>query len=135
MAYPTFNGTALVTEGQRCGIGSAQARVHVEALPGVNGVYAQLHGYGGRQIAVSGLIVETAATAAAALAAVMSTFRSREAMIDGDTVADFVGTDGHTYSNCLLQSYTHGGTQVAKVGANTYEAYLPIQAQLLQLTP
>ncbi len=135
MATPTFNSIDLTTDAERNTIGSSQVRAYIETMPGVNGVFAQAHGTGGRAISVSGLIKVTGkATAADAVADVMTLFATGEALVDGSTVATFVSTDGTSYNYCLMQSYTHGPVQVSSEGA-TYRAYLPVLAQLVQLQP
>jgi len=135
MANPTFNGTALTTQAARNQIGCRQVRAQTETLPGVNGLFVQPHGFAGRPIVVTGLLAATAASAALARNAVMDAFRAREQLADGEIVAAFVGTDGCTYANCLLQSYTHAAVQVSRQGPDSFAAYLPVAARLLQLTP
>jgi hypothetical protein len=135
MANPTFNGAALTSDAARNQIGSRQVRANTETLPGVDGLFVQPHGFAGRPISVTGLLAATGVSAALARTAVMDAFRTREQLADGATVAAFVGTDGCTYSNCLLQSYTHAAIQVSQQGAGNFAAYLPVAARLLQLTP
>lgn len=135
MADPTFNGAALTTAAGRNRIGSREVRVYTETLPGVNGLFAQTHGYGGREIEVTGLLTGSAAAAALAVAAVMDAFRQRERLADGATVAAFTGTDGWAYANCLLTAYEHGRVRIAHNAPGSYTAYLPIRARLKQLTP
>ena len=135
MANPTFSSTALTSEAAHCRIGSRRPRAYVQTLPGVNGLFVQTHGHGGRDLIVAGLLTGSGATPAAARNSAMAAFRQREALADGLTIATCTGTDGADYDNCLLQSYTHGKVRISRVAAANYVAYLPVRAQLLQLTP
>ena len=55
MANPTFNGTDLTDKAAQNAIGVRQVRSFFETLPSANGMYAQLHGTGGRPIVATGL--------------------------------------------------------------------------------
>jgi len=136
MANPTFDSTALTSHAAHCRIGPPQARAYMGMLPGVNGAYAQLHGQGARFIFVTG-VGESAAksTAALALDDLMDTVRTLQDLCDGNTVAAFVGSDGTSYSNCMLQTYNHGRVQMTMPTTTTYQALCPVSAQLIQLTP
>jgi len=135
MANPTFSNTALTSEAAHCQIGSRRGRAYVETLPGVDGLFVQTCGYGGRDLLVTGLLTGTGYSPVTARNNVMTAFRQREALADGRTIATCTGTDGNDYDNCLLQSYTHGRVSISRVAAANYIAQVHVRAQLLQLTP
>ncbi|NLF32502.1 MAG: hypothetical protein GX591_16625 [Planctomycetes bacterium] len=134
MAEPMFDGVILTTDAGRTILGCRRSRAYVETMPGVNGAYVQACGYGPRPLAAEGLLAAQGSTAASARGAVMELFRQRERLADGSTLATFAGTDGHLYANCLLQRYAHGPLRIAR-GGGTFTAYLPVRADLLQVTP
>ena len=135
MADPTFNGVALVTRAARTTLGSRQVRMTTETMPGVDGVFVQPLGSGGRKIEVAGLLTATAATSDYARRDVLAEYAEREALADGRTVADFADADQVEYANCLVAGCAHGALRVVRQAANVYTAYLPVTVQLLQLTP
>ncbi len=135
MADPKFNGVTLTSEASSNRIGSPQTRVYTETMPGLNGLFAQPHGIGGRDIEVEGLLTGFGAAAALARNAALAACRQRQQLADGATVATFTGVDGCAYSNCLLIQYAHGPVRVARLGSGSYAAYLPVRARLRQLTP
>jgi len=134
MAEPRFDGITLTSDAGRVFIGCRGNRTYTETMPGVNGAFVQTCGYGSRPLSAEGLLAVQSTTAAGARAAVMELFRQRERLADGATLATFVGTDGHTYANCLLQHYAHGTLRIAPAG-EAFIAYLPVRAALLQVTP
>ena len=135
MANPTFDSTDLATRAGRCAIGSRRTRAYAETMPGVDGLYVQTHGHGGRAIGVTGMLSVVGTTPGMAHNGVMREFRIVEALADGRTVATLIGTGGHEYTNCLRQSYTHDAVRISSAGATSCTAYLPVRAQLLQWTP
>jgi hypothetical protein len=135
MPDPTFNGADLATEAAHTRVESRRPRAYIETMPGVNGAFVQMAGYGRRDIAIEGLLTAQGASAALARNAVMNAFRQREQLADGATVATFTGTDGCDYPNCILQRYSHGRVRIARTTASVYTAYLAVHAALTQLTP
>ena len=136
MSNPTFDSTDLTTKAPHCRIGTPQARAYTETMPGVNGMFAQLHGQGGRRIMVTGILIGDAqATAALALEDLMDEIRTLQDMADGATVEDFDGTDGEPYENCLLMGYNYARIHMTMPTTTTYQAMTRISADLINLTP
>ena len=135
MAQPTFNGTALTTAAAIDQPGVPQPRVYTETMPGVDGEYAQPHGRGARMISVSGVLEANGDTAAAAHTALKTAVRSRMDLADGQTVATYIGTDGHNYTNCILISYEMAGPAAVWDAGATWTAQCRVTALLRQLTP
>jgi hypothetical protein len=134
MANPSFNATDLTTDAAHNRIGSRQVRSYDETLPGANGLYTQMHGTGGRGIQVAGILSAAGASASAARDALFTAFRAKEALCDGATIGDYIGTDGDTYEYCRIQSYTHGAVTVS-VQDSSYKAYTRVSATIIQLVP
>lgn len=137
MSTPTFNGTELTSAAEHEIIGGPEVRYHAEAMPGLDGRFVQTHGTGGQTIIVRGLLKSTSAQATAALAhsTVKTLLRTKQGLADGSTVASYVGTDGTTYTNCMVLSYEPAGTvQIVKGGSN-YRGYIRVEARILHLTP
>lgn len=141
MAIPTFNGTALFSAGARDMPEAPQPRYVAEALPGVNGLFAQLHGCGGRRTVATGLLSSTVqggsqVDAASAHRALKEAIRERQDLGGGSTLADYVGTDGRTYSPCLLLSYEAvDRPRIIRTDSGAYNAVVSARAVLLELDP
>lgn len=137
MANPTFNSTSLTSAAPQEFIGAIDARVVTETLPDVDGMFAQLHGQGARDISVRGMLKSSSQTTAAlAVSTLKTTLRTNQALADGVTVASYVGEDGNTYTNCILMSYEMAGAiQVSRTSATSFFGYLSIIARIRQLAP
>ena len=135
MATPTFDGNNLTSSAERDSATTPNVRLAMEVVPGVNGEYAHAHGFGGRNIFVQGMKQSTAkASGALAMAELKASIRTLQSLADGGTPANYVGTDGHTYQNCLLISYEPvGDIQVSPIDGGTCVAFVPIRAQVRQL--
>jgi len=135
MSIPTFNSTALVSGAARDLPGSPEVRLHAEALPGVNGRYVQRHGSGARKIIVRGVLEASGANPAVAHQNLKTSLRAKQDLADGNTLASYVGTDGQTYTNCMLTEYRAAGdVQVSPAGSG-HRALVFVEATILQLTP
>ena len=136
MANPSFNSIDLTTDAPHNAIGPRQVRVFDETIPGANGMFRQGHGTGGRPIAVAGRISATGNTATLAMQAAYTLFRAKEStLLTGTAIADYVGTDGNTYTSCGMQSYRPAGPVEIATDPAGFKAYLPITATLRQLVP
>lgn len=136
MANPRFAGVELVSAAGQETVGPPQVRARTETMPGVDGLFVQPHGVGGRTIAVHGVLEAAAATAAGAHAALQAALRARQTLCDGRTVAGYVGPDGATYGNCLVLEYEpEGFSHVESNGDGTFTARAFIKAALRQLVP
>jgi len=127
MANPTFDGTALTTDGAQQRSGTPRNRSYTGSLPGVEGEFVQESPLGGRMIVVSGLYKSTGATRAAAISALRTALEAVQAKIG--LVKTYVGTASRTYTNCLLVDFTAGRTQVYGL-ADPFTAICRVQAQL-----
>lgn len=135
MAEATFAGVDLATHGMRSEMRSPEVRSYREFLPGVDGAFVQSHGRGARTMAITGWLRGTGLSAPAALAQVMEKYEQAAALADGRTVGIVESTDGRELENCMLQSYHHGLARTERVGANNYAVWLPVEAEVLKLTP
>ncbi len=135
MAIPTFDNQPLFSKAAADAPGSISARVQLETMPGVDGQFLQGHGTGGRQIVATGWLEAAGATPAAAHAALKSALRARQSLVDGQTVATYVGTDSHGYDHCLLLSYEPQDRARTSAGGGSYRAVVPVEAVLRQLVP
>ena len=135
MSIPKFNSTNLVSRAGRDLPGSPQVRVRAETLPGVDGQFVQMHGIGGREIVVRGVLEATGVTAAAAHQALKTALRAKQAPANGRTVASYVGADGSTYANCVLTAYDPAGQVQISPAESGFQAVVFIEAKILQLTP
>ena len=134
MAIPTFAGTALVSAAAQEVLGPPDVRLHMETMPGVDGLYVQGHGVGGRKIAVVGVLAETSTTAALAHEDLKAALRMKQSLCDGRTVASYVGTDGAAYPNCLVIDYQpKGASHVEDNGDGTFTARVFVNTTLQQL--
>ncbi len=133
MSNPQFNGTELVTRAGRDLPGGVAARYYAETMPGVDGLFVQTHGTAGRRIAVRGILQASGETPSAAHQALKTLLRARQALADGRTVASYVGSDGHSYSNCMLVSYEPAGEVVVSSAGPLYTATMLVAAVVLQL--
>ncbi len=135
MAIPTFNGESLFSRAAADFPGAISVRTYAETLPGVDGEFVQPHGTGARQITATGWLEAAGETPAAAHQALKAAVRARQALADGQTVATYVGTDGHSYENCILISYEPQDRAQASAGGGSYRALAPIEAVLRQVVP
>ena len=135
MPTPTFNGTGLITRAPRDFPGSPELRLRAESLPGVDGQYVQPHGVAGRRIVVRGLLQATAASAQEAHAGLKSILRAKQGLADGATVATYVGTDGREYPNCIVNSVEPTGEATVSPDDEEYQAFLPVEIHIVQVTP
>jgi len=135
MPTPTFNGSALCTAGARDAPGGPEPRIHAETMPGLDGRFVQPHGRGARRIAVRGVLQAAGSTPAAAHQNLKAALRARQALVDGATVATYVGTDGHSYAHCMLTAYEPAGEASISPAGPPYTATLPVTATVAQLTP
>jgi len=135
MAIPTFNGTSLFSKAAADLPGKVAVRLHTETMPGVDGEFVQLHGTGARQITATGWLAGAGATPAAAHQALKDAIRTKHALADGQTVASYVGTDGHSYKNCVLVSYEPQDEAQTSAGDGSYSAVVPIEVTLRQVVP
>jgi hypothetical protein len=134
MSLPTFDDTALFDEAARDRPGPVEARIETQHMPGVDGQFAVCHGQSGRQIEAGGRLAATGSTPAEAHQALKAALRTRQLLADGQTVADYVGTDASTYPNCLLQSYEMTGpVEISRLSESTVLAGAPCRAILRQL--
>jgi len=128
MANPTFDGTALTTAGAKLKIGSPQSRTAMGALVGVAGVYVQENPLGPRQLTLTGQLTQTAVSDAAADKAIKAAIHAIQAL--AGLSKTFVSKDGHTYTDCVLEGYWHGGIQVSNNRATCM-----VQAMLTHTVP
>ena len=136
MANPTFDSTALTTNSARSIVGCPPARIALDDLPGVTGSYVNGYGRGSRGIAVVGYLEATGASKALASTALHTAIRAKQDLADGVTIADFVGTDGHTYEGCMLLSFDMAGAiEISPVDGANYTARVAIRAAVVQLDP
>ena len=135
MSIPTFNATALVSGAARDLPGSPEVRLRAETLPGVNGKYVQRHGTGAREISVRGVLEASGANPAAAHQSLKTSLRAKQDLADGSTLANYVGTDGQTYTNSMLTEYKATGDLQVSPAASGYRAVVFVEATILQLTP
>ena len=135
MAIPTFDGESLFTKSAVDSPGAATARFQTEHLPGVDGEFVQGHGLGAREIVASGWLESAGATPAAAHAALKTLLRSKQALVDGQTVATYVGTDAHDYDHCILTSYELRDVAQALAAGGSFRAVVPVEATLRQVAP
>lgn len=134
MSVPTFNLIALLTDGERDMPGSIEPRIYAEHMPGAHGQYIQPHGKSGRDIRAAGWLATTAATPAAAMAALKTLVRTKQALADGTTIATYVGTDGHSYEYCSLVIYdARPGLVTGK--SDPFTARCRVNIRLRQLNP
>ena len=135
MAIPTFNSTALFDAAASDMPGQPQARMYIDRMPGANGEYVQPHGKGGRDIFARGLLQGTdASSAATAHAAFKTALRTKQALADGSTVGNYVGTDATTYGDCVLLSYDAGRVHTGHDGTQ-YVVQAFCRAHVRELTP
>ena len=132
MSNPTFDSEALCGRGAVDIPGTPAARVYIESMPGVDGQFVQIHGRGGRRIAVRGELTASDATPAAAHVALKALIRQRQELVG--TIAPYVGTDGHTYDDCVLMSYRPGPARITGSGGS-YTAVVPVHAEIHQASP
>jgi uncharacterized protein YoaH (UPF0181 family) len=132
MANPSFHSIPLFTAAGRDTAGSGEVRSYLERMPGVDGARLQPHGRGPRRIEAEGLVTADGISAAAALAAVKQAVRDRQQQADGRTVAEYVGTDGTIYGDCVLLSFSAVGPVETSGGASPL-AVVRCRAELLQL--
>ena len=125
MGNPMFNGTTLMQSAKER-ISSQRPRVYVETLPGANGEYIQPHGVGGRPIIVEGVLAGAGGTPAAQVTALKTNLRAKQGLIDGQTIAGYVGEDLNTYANVVMLSYEATGRPFFGNG----NAYFPVRATL-----
>ena len=136
MPLPTFDSVALLSRAARDLPSCQRVRVRGETLPGVNGQFVQPHGTAEREIVVRGVLEAAGASAAEAHQALKSELRGRQALADGATIAEYVGTDGSQYSNCMLTSYeATEEAKVSRLSQSSFKAFVPIEARILHLTP
>ena len=134
MAIPTLAGQALISAAAQEVLGPPEVRLHLETMPGVDGLYVQGHGVGGRKITVTGLLAQTSATAATAHQGLKAALRAKQSFCDGRTVANYVGTDGASYANCLATDYQpKGASHVEDNGDGTFTASVFVNITLQQL--
>ena len=133
MPTPTFNGINLVSRAAREMLDSPKVRLQLESLPGVNGQFAQLHGTTGREIIVRGVLKASGPTPAEANLGIKAALRSKQALADGKTLADYVGTDGVTYRHCVVTSFRATDDVMLSPTADGCDAFVPVEARLSQL--
>jgi hypothetical protein len=135
MANPTFDGMELTTDAAAEQIGSPDARVYAETIPGVSGEFVQALGHGGRDIVVTGLYRgPAAATPAYAQAALKSALRGLGAKV-GRGLGVYVGVDGQAYATCVLKSCQPvGPVRHIRAGSN-YQAVAAVRAVVRDLNP
>jgi len=136
MPAPTFDGNTLFDFGWTEVVGNPQVRVPIEMIPGANGGYAQMNGYGPRMIMCAGMIsVESAVSQNAALADVKDVTVIPRAYVDGETMATYTSVDGVSYTNCVMQSYEQVGQPQTERTATGWKVYLRCRAIIVHLTP
>ena len=134
MSTPTFDSANLTSRGERQILGSPRNRTYMSTLPGVSGVYVQENPVGPRMIQITGQVNLTANVASRVLA-----FAAMEAALVvmhakiGKT-ADLVGTDGVTYSDCVLASYDVGPVTTYPAGYD-FGAIANATARLIHTVP
>jgi len=135
MAIPTFNNIALCTGAGRDRPGSPEARYHTDTMPGLDGRFVQPFGTGARKIHVDGVLQATGNPPAEAHQNLKAALRTKQDLADGQTVAAYVGTDGNSYSNCMLAAYDAAGAVAISPAGPPHTASVPINATILELTP
>jgi len=136
MANPTFDGTSLFDQAARDLPAPPDARYTAESMPGMDGQFVQLFGTGAGKIRASGLLTAAGATATEAHQNLKQALRQRQSLVGAAGLADYVGTDGRTYDNCLLAAYRGDGTvEIETIAAGSYRAYLPCVAEIEQFVP
>ncbi len=135
MAIPTFNGEPLFSKAAADSPGGAVARIQTETMPGVDGEFVQGHGTAAREIVATGWLEASGATPAAAHAALKTLLRANQALVDGQTVATYAGTDAHDYDNCVLVSYEPQDEARTSAGGGSFQAVIPAEAVIRQVVP
>ena len=133
---PTFNSTALCTSAARDEVLCPDVRIHARTMPGVDGQFIQDHGYGGRDIRVTGVLEGADDTPAESDQALKSAVRTIQSLADGSTIATYVGTDGHSYDYCVLIDYRIvESVGIRKNAGGGYTSAVLIQALIRHLRP
>ena len=135
MSIPTFNSQALVSRAARDMPACPRVRIHAETMPGIDGLYVQPHGSAQREITVRGILEAQGESAVLAHQQLKRYLRDKQAMADGKTVSTYVGTDATQYPHCMLQTYEASDKIRVSPGESTFEAFVPIEANILQLAP
>ena len=135
MANPTFDGESLFSKAATDTPGSIAARLQTETMPGVDGEFVQGHGTASREIIATGWLEASGATPAAAHAVLKALLRSKQALVDGQTVATYVGTDAHDYDHCILLAYEPQDKARTSAGGGSFRAVVPVEAVLRQVAP
>ena len=135
MSIPTFDSIALCSSAARDEPGPIDVRAQLETLPGADGQFVQYHGRGGREIRVTGMLEGSGDTPAESNQALKAAMRARQGLADGATVATYVGTDGGSYSFCMLTAYRAAGPVQVRKNATGYTAIVAIEAVIRHLTP
>ncbi|KPK82796.1 MAG: hypothetical protein AMJ81_09295 [Phycisphaerae bacterium SM23_33] len=125
----------MLTQAGRDAPGGVSPRYYAETMPRLDGQFVQNHGRGARRIALRGVLRASADSPALAHQNLKTALRTKQALVDGQTVATYVGTDGHSYANCMLISYEPGGEVHVCPAGPPYTATLFVTASVLQLTP
>jgi len=134
MATPTFDSMALTSSAAAERVASPQVRTYAQTMPGADGEYVQPYGASGQWIYVEGVLSATGATAAVAHAAFKVALRLRQALC-GCGVAEYVGTDGHSYDNCSLHSYGPVGRSQTAPSGTQFKTSARIRAVIRNHTP
>ena len=135
MSIPTFNSVALCSAAARDEPGPIDIRAQLETMPGADGQFVQCHGNGGRDIRVTGILEGSGDTPAESNQTLKAAMRTIQVLADGATVATYVGTDGSSYSFCVLTAYRAAGPVHVRKDVAGYTAIIPIGAVIRHLTP
>jgi hypothetical protein len=134
MANPTFRDIPLFDEAARDLPGSPTPRLRTEAMPGIDGLYLQVLGCGGRQITAQGILSRSGSTPAQAHQDLKDRLRDLQQLVAQGQEGTYVGTDGAVYGHCLLRSYVaEGPVEMTRLGAGGYLAGLSCKAIVQQL--
>ncbi len=134
MANPTFRDISLFDEAARDLPGSPMPRVRTEAMPGIDGLYLQVLGCGGREIVAEGILSHSGSTPAQAHQNLKDRLRDLEQLVAKGQEGTYVGTDGAFYNHCLLRSYApQQSVEMTRLGSSSYLAGLACKAIIQQL--
>ena len=136
MAEALFDSVSLFDEACRERIAQPEARFHSESMPGIDGQFVQLFGWGARKIIVEGLLTAQGSTAAEAGQTLKAAIRQKQMMVSAWFLSDYVGTDQAVYHGCLLKQFMLAGdVQIETLAGDSFRAFAEAKAEIIQFAP
>ncbi len=136
MAEALFNSISLFDEACRERIEQPEARFHAESMPGIDGQFVQLFGWGARKIIAEGLMTAQGTTAIEAAQALKAAIRQKQTMVSAWFLAEYVGTDQAVYQGCLLTQFRAASdVQIEKLASDSFRAFVQARAEIIQFAP